>query len=89
MGSVTIRNINDAVKESARLSAAKNGRSLEAELRTLLEQTYAPTTADPAQIRDLTGDDWVHKLIAIAGGVGLELPPRKDLLSDREIFGAD
>lgn len=89
MGSVTIRNIDDAVKEGARLSAAKNGRSLEAELRILLEQTYAPTAPDAAQIRDLTGDDWVHDLMAIAGGVGLDLPPRQDRPSDREIFGAD
>ncbi len=40
MGSITIRNLSDGVKESARVTAAQNGRSLEAEIRALLERTY-------------------------------------------------
>lgn len=90
MGSVTIRNLDDAVKESARLVAAKNGRSLEAEIRSLLERTYAPALADrTARIRGMSGDDWVRELIEIAGGVGMELPDRADPVAQREVFGAD
>lgn len=89
MGSVTIRNLDDAVKEAARLSAAKHGRSLEAELRALLERTYAPAGIDADHVRNVAGDDWVRDLIAIAGGADMTLPPRLNKVSQREIFGAD
>jgi plasmid stability protein len=91
MGSITIRNLQDGVKEAARLAAAKNGRSLEAEIRALLERTYAPANGDrAARIRAMSGDDWVSELIAIAGGADLQLPERTNLARDgRETFGAD
>jgi antitoxin FitA len=77
MGSVTIRNIDDAIKQSARLTAAKNGRSLEAELRALLEQTYAPPQTDrAAKIRAMTGKEFIAHLITVANGAELELPSR-------------
>ena len=83
MGSITIRKLDDAVKNSARLAAAKNGRSLEAELRALLEATYAPAKRGKAKrIRDMAGDDWVHELIAIAGGADLQLPTRVSKTDD-------
>lgn len=79
MGSVTIRNLDDAIKRNARLAAAQNGRSLEAELRALLERTYAESmTAREARILAMTGGEFVDHLIAVAGGVGIELPERTD-----------
>ena len=36
MGSITIRNLDDRVKEKIRLRAAKNGHSMEEEARRLL-----------------------------------------------------
>jgi len=75
MGSVTIRNLDEAIKHSARLAAARNGRSLEAELRALLEQTYAPPMQERVKaIREATSDNWVQELIDIAGGADLQLP---------------
>lgn len=69
MGSVTIRNLDDAIKHKARLAAAANGRSLEAELRLLLERTYA--SADKArQSKVLPKDDWVQDLVRTANGAG-------------------
>lgn len=89
MGSVTIRNINDAVKESARLAAARNGRSLEAELRALLERTYAKTLDErTARLRAMSGAEFVDHLIRTANGATLELPERT-IDEDAEIFGAD
>ena len=91
MGSVTVRNIDDAIKESARLTAAKKGLSLEAELRALIERTYAPAKADrAARIRAMSDEDWVSELIAIANGADLQLPERSDPPErEREIFGAN
>lgn len=71
MGSLTIRNVDDTVKQGVRLAAAKNGRSMEAEIRALLEQTYASATEDRAsRIRAMTGEEFVAHLIAVANGAG-------------------
>ncbi len=78
MGSVTIRNIDDTIKSNARLAAAKNGRSLEAELRALLERTYAPAHQDRATwLRGLSGRELVGHLARVANGATLELPVRE------------
>ena len=71
MGSVTIRNIDDAIKHSARLRAAANGRSLEAELRALLVATYAIETDEhAARIRAMSGREFIEHLIKTANGAG-------------------
>ena len=92
MGSVTIRNIDDATKQKARLAAAKNGRSLEAELRLLLERTYASADGErAARLRAMSGTEFVDHLIRIANGAELEIPEREaqTIDDDKEIFGAD
>ncbi|SFG17308.1 hypothetical protein SAMN05518801_10940 [Novosphingobium sp. CF614] len=89
MGSVTIRNLDDAIKRNARLAAAANGRSLEAELRALLERTYADSMANhKARIKAMSGAEFVDHLIRTANGATLELPERT-IDEDRDIFGAD
>jgi plasmid stability protein len=71
VGSVTIRNIDDALKQNARLAAAANGRSLEAELRALIERTYArPASERAARIRAMSGAEFVDHLIKTANGAG-------------------
>ena len=89
MGSVTIRNIDDAIKQSARLRAAANGRSLEAELRALLIKTYGDEDDERARrIRAMTGREFVDHLVRTANGATLEIPD--DFIDeDRDIFGAD
>jgi antitoxin FitA len=80
MGAVTIRNIDDAIKHNARLSAAANGRSLEAELRALLEKTYMPATnARTAKIRAMSSKEFIQYLIKTADGadIGQYIPPRE------------
>lgn len=78
MGSVTIRNIADEIKQAARLEAARNGRSMEAELRLLLERTYGSATQDrAARLRAMSGQEFVAHLIKVANGATLELPPRE------------
>lgn len=71
MGSVTIRNIDDAIKHNARLRAAANGRSLEAELRALLVATFsAQVDEHAARIRAMSGKEFIDHLIKTANGAG-------------------
>jgi plasmid stability protein len=90
MGSITIRKIDDAAKRNARLAAASKGRSLEAELRGLIEQTYGNNATDShaARIKAMSGAEFVDHLIRVANGAALELPERA-VSEDRDVFGAD
>ncbi|MEO0500497.1 MAG: hypothetical protein AAF205_08085 [Pseudomonadota bacterium] len=68
---MTIRKLDAEVKRNARLAAAENGRSLEAELRTLLERTYRKRTGDRAErVRAMTGAKFVEHLVRTAAGAG-------------------
>jgi len=70
MASLTIRNIDDALKRRLRLRAAGHGRSMEEEVREILRATVgaAPVPADLGRS--------IHARFAALGGVELELPPR-------------
>ncbi len=70
MAAVTIRNLDDRVKERLRIRAASNGRSMESEIRAIL----ADAVGDPAE-----GDDLFSTLLdrfGRIGGVELDLPER-------------
>jgi antitoxin FitA len=67
---ISIRNLDEQVKERLRVRAARHGRSMEAEARAIL--TEAVTGPDPAAglfaaIMDRFGE---------LGGVDLDIPPR-------------
>lgn len=70
MSAITVRQLPDDVKQRLRMRAAANGRSMEAEARSIL---VGALTEDRAV--DLT---WVDRLVAVGdelGGVDLpELP---------------
>lgn len=89
MGSITIRNIDDAIKQGARLAAVRNGRSMEAEIRALLERTYRLGADERVErLRAMSGPDFVDHLVSVANGAALELPERR-IDEDGEVFGAD
>jgi plasmid stability protein len=73
--SITIRNLDPALKERLRVRAAQHGQSMEAEARRILQTVLAPQDAPPA--RHLY--DRVRARFAPLGGVELELPPREPL----------
>ena len=52
MASITIRNLDDATKQALRERAARNGRSMEEEVRILLASLDSPS---PKQSNDLSG----------------------------------
>jgi antitoxin FitA len=71
MASITIRNLDDALKRKLRLRAAHRNRSMEDEARDILRTALAQ---EPAETRRLA--DAIRELVEPLGGVELELPPR-------------
>ena len=45
MSSITVRNLDESVKNSLRIRAARNGWSMEHEVRQILQQVVAPEQA--------------------------------------------
>lgn len=71
--SITIRNLDPAIKERLRVRAAQHGHSMEAEARRILQTALVPQAGPPT--RHLY--DRVRARFAPLGGVDLELPPRE------------
>jgi plasmid stability protein len=71
MASITIRNLDDALKRKLRLRAAHRNRSMEDEARDILRTALAQ---EPAETENLA--DAIRELVEPLGGVELELPPR-------------
>lgn len=70
MAAVSIRDLDDGVKERLRVRAAQHGRSMEAEIRAIL----SAAVGDPTQAAGL-GQALLTRFGAV-GGVDLELPAR-------------
>ena len=73
MSSITIRNLDSAVKERLRIRAAQHGHSMEAEARRILQAALKK----PERPRGRSLYDRIHARFAPLGGVNLELPPRE------------
>lgn len=69
---LTVRNLDDAVKARLRVRAAENGRSMEAEARAILRDTLLG--APPARLGTR-----IHERFAGLRGDALELPARREL----------
>lgn len=74
MASITIRNLDEALKAELRVRAARNGRSMEEEVRVILRQALAEP---PSERFNLAKSIRSH--FAPLGGVELDLPPREPL----------
>jgi plasmid stability protein len=70
MAAVSIRNLDDRVKQRLRVRAARHGRSMEAEIRAILEEVAGREEESKGLFTTL-----LDRFQAI-GGVDLELPPR-------------
>lgn len=70
MSAVSIRNLDDRVKERIRVRAARHGRSMEAEMRAILTEAVSEPGEDTGLFQALL--DRFGQL----GGVDLEIPPR-------------
>lgn len=72
MASITVRNLDDDLKQRLRVRAAANGRSMEQEVREILRVTLHQ---DEGPVRDL--GTAIHELFRPLGGVDLEIPARE------------
>jgi plasmid stability protein len=73
MSSITIRNLDPALKERLRVRAAEHGHSMEAEARRILRAALSGSRRSPS--RNLY--ERIHARFAPLGGVNLELPRRE------------
>jgi plasmid stability protein len=74
MSSITIRNLDPAVKERLRVRAAEHGHSMEAEARRILQTTLKGSVRPPA----LNLYERIRARFAPLGGADdLEIPPRE------------
>jgi plasmid stability protein len=71
MAAVSIRELDDSIREKLRLRAARHGRSMEAEMRAIL--TAAVTEEKSPQADLFTA---LANRLAQLGGVELDIPPR-------------
>jgi plasmid stability protein len=74
MASITIRNLDEALKGTLRVQAAQHGRSMEDEARHILRTALARGAREPANLFDA-----IRKRIEPLGGVELDIPARARL----------
>lgn len=78
MANLTVRNLSEETHRALRIRAARNGRSTEAEIRTILEEQVRP----PKRLK--IGSE-IHRIAREAGGMDdLEITRQRS-----EIQGAD
>ena len=70
MAAVSIRNLDDTVRERLRVRAAAHGRSMEAEMRAILVEAVREPSDDGDLLEALAAR------FGELGGVDLDLPPR-------------
>lgn len=72
MASVSIRDLDDEVRERLRVQAARNGRSMEAEIRSILTEVVG-ASGDGAGLLGA-----VLERFGAVGGVELDVPARRE-----------
>jgi plasmid stability protein len=80
MASLTIRNLDNTLKAQLRLRAARHGRSMEAEARTILSQTLN----EPVSGQNLAAA--IHRRFESLDCESLPIPPRQAVRNPPE-FG--
>jgi antitoxin FitA len=70
MAAISVRNLDERVKELLRVRAARHGRSMESEIRVILEDVVREPAEKPDLFRAV-----IDRFSAV-GGVELELPVR-------------
>ncbi|MCA1802051.1 MAG: Arc family DNA-binding protein [Rhodothermaceae bacterium] len=74
MPGITIRNLDKSLKEQLRVQAAKHGRSMEEEVRTILKVALATESASTGNLAES-----VRKRFGPLGGVDLPVVPREPI----------
>ena len=74
MASITVRKIEDELKQRLRIRAAEHGHSMEEEARRILRSALG---GEAVPEKDL--GTAIHELFKPFGGVELEIPPREPM----------
>ena len=78
MATLTIRNLDESAKQALRERAAKNGRSMEEEMRVILTELEGSAEPDEDEGEDATRGSLYKRVRASVeplGGIELDLPP--------------
>jgi plasmid stability protein len=78
---MTIRNLDDSLKQRLRLRAAAHGRSMEDEMRDILRTALSTEETSPGNLAAL-----IRKRLVPLGGVEFDLPAREAI---RDVPGFD
>ena len=81
MAALSIRGLDDEVRERLRVRAAQHGRSMEAEIRAILSDAVSEPNAAEGLFVTL------RDRIGALGGVDLELPARTGSARAVDMFG--
>jgi plasmid stability protein len=81
MAAVSIRDLDDDVKDRLRVRAARNGRSMEAEIRAILTDAVSESDASRSLFTELL--DRFGEI----GGVELDLPARANVARAPDLAG--
>jgi plasmid stability protein len=74
MATITVRDLDESTRSKLRIRAARNGRSMEAEVRAILDSAVAAEFPDDSQVKP---GDRIRKLVAELGGADdLVIEPR-------------
>ena len=77
MATITVRDLDESTRAKLRIRAARNGRSMEAEVREILKAAVAGSPPSVANDDEVGFATRVHRLFADIGGADdLELPER-------------
>lgn len=74
MASVTIRNLDEGLKQRLRLRAATHGRSMEDEARDILRTALSAESRHTGNLAET-----IRGRVAALGGVELEIAPREPI----------
>lgn len=80
MSSITVRNLDESVKNSLRVRAARHGWSMEQEVRQILQQTVAPEQAGQISFAER-----VNRRFAGLQAAALPIPPRQIVRTPPEL----
>ncbi len=91
MATITIRNITEAAHRRLRIRAAENGRSMQEEVKFLIENVPSPNTPEHEKTQSDKGN-WVDEMLTKMHEIGdtdLELPERHDIESSIDFSGPE
>ena len=87
MATLTIRNLDDDVKQALRERAARHGVSMEEEARVLLRKSV--NEGDGSASAKPEGETFYDRVMALRekyGAFDLEIPPRTEIAGERTVF---